>query len=487
VVRYDHRGYGRSSPPDSTYSPVDDLVRLLDTRGIEPATLVGSAFGGRLALDAALLHPERVVAVALVGSSAGGFPIEAGETAEIGRVFRTAESAGVARAAELLVRHSMVAVTSRDRATRARLRALVDDNRAALAMRHWPNERLSPPAAERLATLHVPVLVVMGEFDAPVVWRHAELTARGIPGAQRAVVRGADHLPQMTHPEELNRLLRRFLRQVERGGAAPAAAGAAGGDTLRPLSARERATVLAALDSLWVAFDPGSAGLSAVDSVALDDLAATLRANPGVRLRTWASAPDALGAPSPPPEPAPAPPAAPTRPTAPTRPGAGLTGSGTRLAADRREAVRGYLLARGARPAQVAVQAEDPERFPAEVQWRSVGGAFLFVAEAPATLLLPAEQARVRVRAVPGSEVFLLPRAVADRDSALVCAPPLVTRFEVVGADSVVERPYPPRPVLTVARDPAGVVVTRHHAVDARRDPDLIDLLTALPDPRCRP
>ena len=73
----------------------------------------------------------------------------------------------------------------------------------------WPD----PPAADRLAAISTPTLVVVGSEDVPDILEIANLLADGIPGAQRAVIDGAGHLPSLERPEELNRLLLEFLRQ----------------------------------------------------------------------------------------------------------------------------------------------------------------------------------------------------------------------------------------------------------------------------------
>ena len=75
AVRYDARGYGRSSrlEPGRPYSNVEDLVAVLDAAGLERAALVGCSMGGGIALDAALAIPDRVSALVLAASAVGGF------------------------------------------------------------------------------------------------------------------------------------------------------------------------------------------------------------------------------------------------------------------------------------------------------------------------------------------------------------------------------------------------------------------------------
>jgi lipase len=62
VVAPDLRGHGRSGyePPWDFETHVGDLVETIDALGIEEADWVGHSFGGRLLLELASAHPERV-------------------------------------------------------------------------------------------------------------------------------------------------------------------------------------------------------------------------------------------------------------------------------------------------------------------------------------------------------------------------------------------------------------------------------------------
>ncbi len=62
VVAPDLRGHGRSGyePPWSFPTHVADVIETLDALGIERAYWVGHSFGGRLVLELAASHPERI-------------------------------------------------------------------------------------------------------------------------------------------------------------------------------------------------------------------------------------------------------------------------------------------------------------------------------------------------------------------------------------------------------------------------------------------
>lgn len=68
VIRFDKRGHGLSDCPPAPYSIRDfstDLLGLLDHLEVLQATLVGISVGGLIAMDFAVLCPERVHALVL--------------------------------------------------------------------------------------------------------------------------------------------------------------------------------------------------------------------------------------------------------------------------------------------------------------------------------------------------------------------------------------------------------------------------------------
>ena len=60
VLRYDFRGYGRSSRPEpgKPYSHVSDLAAVMDAARVERAALIGNSMGGQVAVDFALMQPD---------------------------------------------------------------------------------------------------------------------------------------------------------------------------------------------------------------------------------------------------------------------------------------------------------------------------------------------------------------------------------------------------------------------------------------------
>ncbi len=70
-LAFDQRGFGDSDHPDSGYSIPEmaaDVLGLLDSLGIDRATLVGHSYGSFVARQAAIAHPRRVAALVLIGT-----------------------------------------------------------------------------------------------------------------------------------------------------------------------------------------------------------------------------------------------------------------------------------------------------------------------------------------------------------------------------------------------------------------------------------
>jgi pimeloyl-ACP methyl ester carboxylesterase len=68
VIAYDARGHGKSAPADGYgYDALaDDLLTVLDDRGIDRAVLAGASMGAHTLVRFALEHPERAAALVVI-------------------------------------------------------------------------------------------------------------------------------------------------------------------------------------------------------------------------------------------------------------------------------------------------------------------------------------------------------------------------------------------------------------------------------------
>lgn len=214
VLRHDLRGFGQSAPVPGEFSHRGDLSALLDRLGIERTAVVGASLGGRIAIDLALAHPERVSAVVLLASTPAGFEAAAfpppRQQDEISRAFAARD---FYRCSALETEVWLVGPRRRAEEVGPALRARVEAmNRIALEneARGIGTEQPPEPTFDRLGEVRCPALIGIGALDQPHVIAAGEAAAARIPGAQKHVFATA-HLPAMEQPEECARVLLEFL------------------------------------------------------------------------------------------------------------------------------------------------------------------------------------------------------------------------------------------------------------------------------------
>lgn len=212
VIVYDVRGFGKSGPTTEPFAHENDLRALLDALEIDHAALVGLSLGGRIAIEFAVEHPERVDALVLVGPGLPGFPFEE-EDSPWRREIRAAVEAGDgARAAEAWLASGFMAPAMEDPELAPRIRELALANAGAWLQRDT-EVPLDPPAIKRLATIRCPTLVLVGSRDVPEILAIADLLDREIPYARKAVMSACGHVPNLERPEEFDRIVREFLEE----------------------------------------------------------------------------------------------------------------------------------------------------------------------------------------------------------------------------------------------------------------------------------
>lgn len=220
VVRYDRRGFGLSEGMPGRAADVQDLGRLVEQLGPGAVTLVGVSQGARVALAYALGHPERVSALVLDGPpDEVGDPENAGdEDFSIAEYRRLVAEQGVESFRRAWRGHPLMRIHSTDAGAQALVARMLDRYPARdLAAAAEPPP---PPAGvEALAGFPRPVLVVNGEFDTTIRRRAGEALARALPCAERVVVPGAGHLPNLDAPRAYNDALRAFIHSQSRAAA----------------------------------------------------------------------------------------------------------------------------------------------------------------------------------------------------------------------------------------------------------------------------
>lgn len=208
VLCLDLRGYGRSDLPDARpFHYAEDLRNLLEHLRIDKAHLLGLSLGGNVALDFAVRYPESTHALIVVGSSLKGFPVLPEAAALLSAIPARAREAGVEAARALWLAHPFFAPALRNPKAARLLQDIVRDYSGWHWITGYPPSGPIEDIADRVGEIQAQTTVIVGEWDVPQHQLVAEHLATRIPGARKAVIRGAGHMVNLEAPEELNRLV----------------------------------------------------------------------------------------------------------------------------------------------------------------------------------------------------------------------------------------------------------------------------------------
>jgi pimeloyl-ACP methyl ester carboxylesterase len=208
TIRYDRRGYGRSSATTTWYSETDDVAAILQRTHVTRATIVGSSHGGEISINFVLAHPDVVKRLVLVGAVVGGFPYTEHFVARVTGILAPLRKGDVTGALTSMANDRWVIAPGNDAARKK----LLDLLRASPQDLTHVDQILPPkPALPRLGEIRVPTLILVGAEDIPDVHAHAGAIEAGIARARRIVIPGTGHLMYLEKPDVFVQAVMSFL------------------------------------------------------------------------------------------------------------------------------------------------------------------------------------------------------------------------------------------------------------------------------------
>lgn len=212
VVAPDLRGFGESPLPGVEFGDAEDVVALLDHLAVPRAAVVGSSLGGRVALELASTHPDRVSSLVLLCPAYRSTPRTRAAITFSDEETRLFEAGQLDEVVALNVQ-TWLGPEATDE-TRALLATM---HRHAIGAQLAAESALPPPRRLAIdvvpADIGAPTVVVTGGQDMDHFRAVADLLAEQIPGADLVSLPWAGHLPSLERPAEMTALLLQLLRQ----------------------------------------------------------------------------------------------------------------------------------------------------------------------------------------------------------------------------------------------------------------------------------
>lgn len=206
VLAPDLPGYGEATMAPGPFSNVAEVVGFLDDLDVPSAAFVGASFGGRVALEVATAHPDRVERLVLLCPGLRGLEPTAAAEAFDAEEWRLIESGDLEGAVALNVDTWLgpdADEEARDLLTRMQRQAF----EVQLAADEWPDPPTMIHDTVELGSIRVPTTVVLGAKDVDWLQTAARRVAADVPGADLVELDWAGHLPALERPAETAELV----------------------------------------------------------------------------------------------------------------------------------------------------------------------------------------------------------------------------------------------------------------------------------------
>jgi len=204
-----HPGFG-ASPRPAWMRNVGDIaylyLDLIDRLALDDVLLVGSSFGGWLALEIAIRSTARLAGLVLIDSL--GVKFGARDEAEIADIFALSAEEGVARA--FADPSNAPDYTTADDAA---VEEVARDREAAV-LYGWRPFMHNPSLRHWLHRVRLPALVLWGERDRVVAPAYGAHLTQVLPDARFVPIAAAGHYPQIEQLDAVAQAIADFAKEI---------------------------------------------------------------------------------------------------------------------------------------------------------------------------------------------------------------------------------------------------------------------------------
>ena len=217
VITPDLRGFGASDVTDSPATMSDmaqDIAALMDSLGIERATIGGLSMGGYVVLAFYKLFPERVSALILADTR----PQADSEEAKVTRAqqAKDALSEGMAGIANAMLPKLFTpdSVAHKPHSVQ-RVREMMMTTKSAGAAAALMGMAVREDHTEALPKVNVPTLILVGREDPITPVADSETMHKQIVGSELVIIDNASHVSNVEQADQFNSHLKAFLSKID--------------------------------------------------------------------------------------------------------------------------------------------------------------------------------------------------------------------------------------------------------------------------------
>jgi pimeloyl-ACP methyl ester carboxylesterase len=210
VITFDGRGAGQSPPLLEPADYVEDLRQLLDHLNLDRAILVGHSIGGQIATDFVLAYPDRVTRLVLLAPGLSGFQFSPDVQQWFAQIKAVAPD--LEKMVERMLDHPVYSVVMSSPQRQHMIEMTTHNTKRSFEWKTFEMCWAQPPTIDRLNELQTKTLFIIGTKDMADNLHVAELFQQ-VPDIRFAYIEGADHMPTLTHADQVSSLIVHFLSE----------------------------------------------------------------------------------------------------------------------------------------------------------------------------------------------------------------------------------------------------------------------------------
>jgi pimeloyl-ACP methyl ester carboxylesterase len=216
IIIFDNRGLGKTTVGNKTWTIeqfANDTAGLIDALGIKkPVDILGASWGGYVAQELTLMHPQKVSKLILYGTDCGGNAtiLSPQISPEIGRSIESGSATIETFLSVLFPEEWINKNAAYIQEVFSASTPVPEENiqRQAQTTYNWQG------ACDRLSSITKPTLVITGTDDIVRPPANSIMLAERIPGAWLVQISGGGHYVMFQYPEQFTEVLETFLSVI---------------------------------------------------------------------------------------------------------------------------------------------------------------------------------------------------------------------------------------------------------------------------------